>query len=206
MHFCASPRLPALCQLGVWSQCCLQGWSPPLLSRMLCERHSVTTRRGHPKPAITDALMSWSRDEGHWMGAPDGSLVPGLVLAPGTSCAGAPVHGVGQGPRCCWVVGAWGRGDTEQRCRPHARCPQIHTARAKADTNILHKYLMAQDELMLERCLDSRQLFLVLLLGVFPKGKRGVEWVGALAGRNPQPPLFLPKGGTPDTSISGQRR
>lgn len=58
---------------------------------------------------------------------------------------------------------------------------------------------------MLERCLDSRQLFLMLLLGVFPKGKRGVEWVGALAGRNPQPPLFLPKGGTPDTSISGQK-
>lgn len=50
---------------------------------------------------------------------------------------------------------------------------------------------------MLERCLDSRQLFLMLLLGIFPKGKRGVEWVGALAGRNPQPPLFLPKGGTP---------
>lgn len=57
---------------------------------------------------------------------------------------------------------AWGRGlagsqvlGAEQRCRPtcwsrpHAHCPQTHTARAKAGRNILHKYLMAQDGLML---------------------------------------------------------
>lgn len=142
------------------------------------------------------------------VGAPDGSLVPGFVLAPGTLCAGAPAHGVGQGPCCCWVTGAWGRAEEQTHIwsRAHVHCPQIHTARAKADRNIVHKYLMAQGGLMLERCLDSRQLFVMLLLGVFPKGKRGVEWVGAMAGRHPQLPLFLSKGGIPDTSISGQRR
>lgn len=58
---------------------------------------------------------------------------------------------------------------------------------------------------MLERGLDFRQLFVMLLLGVFPKGKRSVEWIGARAGRHPQPPLFLPKGGTPDTSIAAKK-
>ena len=52
---------------------------------------------------------------------------------------------------------------------------------------------------MLERCLGSRQSFVMLLPGGFSKGKRGVEWVGA------QPPLFpqlLLKGGMLDASIS----
>lgn len=100
-----------------------------------------------------------------------------------------------------------GAEQTHMWSRPHEYCPQIHTVRAEAGRNVLHKYLMARGGLMLERCLDSGQLFVMLLLGVFPKGKRCVvEWVGAMAGRRPQPPLLLPKGGTPDTSISGQRR
>lgn len=60
---------------------------------------------------------------------------------------------------------------------------------------------------MLERCLGSRQSFGMLLPGGFPKGKGGVEWVGALAGRHPPPPFFwqpVLKGGMPDASISGQ--
>jgi len=61
---------------------------------------------------------------------------------------------------------------------------------------------------MLERRCDSRRSFGMLLPGGLPEGKRGAEWIGALARRHPQPPLFpqpLPKGGMPGTSISGQR-
>lgn len=78
---------------------------------------------------------------------------------------------------------------------------------AKADPNILREYSMAWGKAMLERCLGSGQLFGMLLLGGFPKGKRSVEWVGALAGRHPRPPLFpqlLPKGGMPCVSIPGE--
>ena len=60
---------------------------------------------------------------------------------------------------------------------------------------------------MLERCLGSEKSFKMLLPSGFPKGKRGVEWVSALAGRLPQLPFFpqpLPKGGMLDVSNSGQ--
>lgn len=51
--------------------------------------------------------------------------------------------------------------------------------RAKACPNILHKYLMAGCGVMLERSLGSGQSFGMPLPGGFPKGRRGVEWVGA---------------------------
>lgn len=87
----------------------------------------------------------------------------------------------------------------------HAQYPR--RGRAKADPNILCEYAMAWGKAMLERCLGSGQSFGMLLPGGLPKGKRGVEWVGALAGRHPQPPLFprpLLKGGMLHASISGQ--
>lgn len=64
---------------------------------------------------------------------------------------------------------------------------------------------MARDGVTIERCFGSRKSLRMLLPGGFPKGNRGVEWAGALAGKHPRPSLFLQKAGMPHTSISGQR-
>lgn len=54
------------------------------------------------------------------VGAPDGSVVPGFVLALGTLCAAAPAHGMGQGPR--WVTGAWGRAEVQTHVLEQTPC------------------------------------------------------------------------------------
>lgn len=101
LHF---SKAPCFVQLRVWSRCCLQGCSPAPLSRMLCEKHSVTPRRGHPEPPIAKALRSCPQDEGHWSGGTRWLSCTWLCPCPGHTvcCSTSTWHGAGAslGHRC----------------------------------------------------------------------------------------------------------